>query len=244
MPLLKRHKYILTCLGIYWPVLFILTHIPVPQIARQSGMSDKTMHVLAYMGLVFFCWYTINPYSRVNWKRVKVWVILGVMVWYGAFDEYLQARMGRSGDIRDFIADLAGTVIGLVIMTILPFWKAALAVSAIFIFAVTNLSKIAVLYPQMHVNIIFHFISYAVFTLVWIQNMHRDISQQTKPKRWFLITLSGPVALLFIVKLFSLILGKQIWAADYFTALTAIVSATAVSWVVTFRHEKEKGGTP
>ena len=157
MPLLRRHKYVLIVLLIYWPVLFVLTHIPVPQIARQSGMSDKTMHVLAYMALVFLCWHAVSPFKRINWKKAKVWVVLVFMVWYGAVDEYLQGRIGRNADIRDFFADLAGTIFGLVILTVLPFWSGALAISAILIFSVTNLSKIAVLYPQIHINITFHF---------------------------------------------------------------------------------------
>jgi hypothetical protein len=51
MKLLRRHKAVLLVLGIYWPVIFWLTHIPVPDVARQSGMSDKTMHV-DFPGLV------------------------------------------------------------------------------------------------------------------------------------------------------------------------------------------------
>ena len=173
MPLLRRHKYVLIALLVYWPVLFILSHIPVPQIARKSGMSDKIMHVFAYMALVFLCWHAVSPFNRVNWKRAKVWVILMFMVWYGAFDEYLQGRFGRNADIRDFFADLTGTIFGLFILTLLPFWPGALAISAILIFSVTNLSKIAFLYPQIYTNTAFHFIGYATFTLIWIQTMHR-----------------------------------------------------------------------
>jgi len=47
---------------IYWPGLFVLTHIPIPQLARQSGMSDKMMHALAYLALVFLWWFSISPY--------------------------------------------------------------------------------------------------------------------------------------------------------------------------------------
>ena len=68
MQLLRRHKSVLIALGIYWPVIFWLTHIPVPDIARQSGMSDKTMHVLAYFVLTFLIWFTISPYEKVQWR--------------------------------------------------------------------------------------------------------------------------------------------------------------------------------
>ena len=233
MPLSKRHKYILTCLLVYWPGLFILTHIPVPDIARQSGMSDKIMHILAYLVLVFFFWHTISPYMRVNWKKAKGWLILGTMVWYGVIDEYLQGRIGRSADVGDFLADLAGTVLGLVILTLLPFWPGALAISGIFIFSVTNLSKIAALYPQMHVNIAFHFFAYAGFTLLWIQNLHRYFRLNMRSLKWFIAALSLPIGLLLGVKLSSSLFDKEVWAVDYLTAVTAIAGSTVISWAIT-----------
>ena len=65
----KRHKYIFLALATYWPVLFIITHIPVPDLARKSGMSDKIMHVLAYLILVFFWWGVFVPASTACYNR-------------------------------------------------------------------------------------------------------------------------------------------------------------------------------
>ncbi len=241
MLLSRRHKYILMCLLVYWPGLFILTHIPVPQLARDSGMSDKTMHILAYLVLVFFFWHTVSPYMRVNWKKTRVWLILGAMVWYGAIDEYLQGRIGRNADVKDFLADLAGTVLGLVILTLLPFWPGALTISGIFIFSATNLSKIAALYPQMHVNIAFHFFTYAGFTLLWIQNLHRYFRLNMRSLKWFTAALSVPMGLLLGVKLSSPLFDKEVWAVDYFTAVVAIAGGTVISWAITFlRRDKTR----
>jgi hypothetical protein len=239
MALWKRHKYILTCLLIYWPGLFILTHIPIPQIARQSGMSDKIMHVLAYLVLVFFFWHTISPYARVNWKKAKVWLILVLLVVYGAIDEYLQGQIGRSADVIDFLSDLVGIALGLAILTVFAFWPGSLAICAIFIYAVTNLSKIAVLYPQMHINITFHFLAYAVFTLLWIQNMHVYFRLNRRSLKWFAIALAVPVGLLLAVKLSSPLFDKQIWSADYLTAATATATAVLISWAITLRRRNK-----
>jgi hypothetical protein len=233
MALSKRHKYILTCLLIYWPGLFILTHIPIPQIARQSGMSDKIMHVLAYLVLVFFFWHTISPYAHVSWKKAKVWLILGLMVGYGAIDEYLQGQIGRNADVMDFLSNLAGIALGLAILTVFAFWPGSLAICAIFIYAVTNLSKIAVLYPQMHINITFHFLAYAVFTLLWIQNMHVYFRLNRPSFKWFITALALPLGLLLAVKLSSPLFDKQVWSADYFTAAIATATGVLISWTIT-----------
>lgn len=241
MLLSRRHKYILMCLSVYWPGLFILTHIPVPQLARESGMSDKTMHILAYLVLVFFLWHTISPFERVNWRKTKVWLILGAMVWYGAIDEYLQGRIGRNADVEDFLADLAGVVLGLVILTILPFWPGALAIMSVFIFSATNLSKLTTLYPQMHVNICFHFFAYAGFTLLWIQNLHRYIQLNVRSLKWFATALSLPMGLVLLIKLSSPFFDKEVWAIDYFTAGTAITGAVITSWIITIHGANNKG---
>ena len=236
MPLSRRHKYILTCLLVYWPGLFILTHIPLPNIGRQSGMSDKTMHLLAYLVLVFFFWHAISPYVRVNWKKAKVWLILGAMVWYGAIDEYLQGQVGRSADVGDFLADLAGTALGLAILTVLSFWPGALVITGIFIFCLTNLSKIAGLYPQVHVNISFHLLAYAGFTLLWIEILHRYFRLDMRSLKWFLVAAAGPICLLLVVKLSSPLFDKEVWVVDYLTAVTAIAGGTVISWAITLPH--------
>ena len=231
MPLLRRHKYIITALAVYWPLLFILTHIPVPDLARRSGMSDKTMHVLAYMVLVFLAWLAVSPYEKVDWQRTKVWAILAVIIWYGVFDEWLQGRVGRSANLLDFYADIIGAVAGLLILSVLSFWPASLIVTAIFIFAGTNLSSIDRLWDMPFLNTAFHFFGYAGFTLIWIQYMHRCVHQPASHLRWLTEAMAMPLLLLLSVKLCSFAIGKGIGPIGCFTALTAIVAAVLVSWL-------------
>ncbi len=105
MALLRRHKYIIAALSVYWPLLFVLTHMPVPSMAREMHMSDKTMHYLAYMSLAFLAWFTVSPYEKVDFFRVKVWVLLPALTLYAAFDEVLQSfAAGRTASLADFFA--------------------------------------------------------------------------------------------------------------------------------------------
>ena len=229
MPLLRRHKYMLMALLVYWPGLFVLTHIPIPDLARQSGMSDKVMHALAYLALVFVWWFSISPYKKVSWQKTKVWLTLGVMVWYSAFDEWLQGRIGRSVDVADFFADLGGVLIGLVILSIFDFWPSCLIISAVFVFSVTNLSSIDMLAELPWLNIGFHFFGYAGFTLIWIQYMQRYI--RLMRVKWFTAALGAPAVLLGGVKLCSIGLGKDVSFIDSGIALVAITAAVVVSWL-------------
>lgn len=240
MHLLKRHKYILMSLGIYWPTLFVLTHIPVPQIAGQSGMSDKTMHLLAYLVLVFFIWLAISPYEKVRWNKPKTWIILTLIVCYGAFDEWLQSRMGRQMELLDLVSDFMGVALGLIILSILSFWLALLMVSAIFIFAITNLSHLLTLYPQYHLNTVFHLTAYATSTLIWIQYLDRRKGLERHRPLWPLWAICPPLLLLGAVLAGSVYYQKPIWWVDVATALFGIAASTLIS-ILTVRLTRRRG---
>jgi VanZ family protein len=241
MKLLRRHKTVLLVLGIYWPLIFWLTHIPVPAIARRSGMSDKTMHVLAYFALTFLVWFAVSPYHKVRWSKLKPWLVLIGILCYGAIDEYLQGRVGRSMDGMDLAANLFGAVLALGLLSILGFWSALLTASAVFIFVISNMSNLLVLYPQYYLNAAFHFTAYTAFTLIWIQYLHR----RNNPPSGRIVRLAAswivPILLLFVVKAAAPIFGRPFSWIDAATALFGITFAILVSYLVfTMTHRKIK----
>ena len=229
MPLQKRHKYVIAGLAAYWPLLFIATHIPINDLGHQSGMSDKTMHWLAYLGLVFFVWLAVSPYDKVNWRKAKVWVVLAVIVGYGVIDEWLQGYVGRGTEVKDVLADMIGALVGLGLLSVFSFWPAALAVIAIFIFTITNLSHIDTIWERPYLNIGFHFVAYSAFTLVWIQYLERRLSAKVSAMKWIILALALPLALLCVVKLSSLGFDKPIGFFDCLTAIVGILLSTVVS---------------
>ena len=239
MKLLRRHKTVLLALGIYWPVIFWLTHIPVPQIAKQSGMSDKTMHVLAYFVLTFLVWFAVSPYQKTNWNRLKAWIVLVVVIGYGAIDEYLQGYVGRSVDPQDFIADMFGVVLGLGVLTIFSFWPAMLTFAAVFIFVISNLSSVLQLYPEYYLNAAFHFTAYTAFTLIWIQHLERYSDRQVGQGSWLAVSLLLPMCLLLAVKLAGMHLDRAIWWIDVATAIFGICAAILISYVI-FKLSRRK----
>ena len=118
MALSRRQKLVLAALLMYWPAIFIETHIPqIPRWVSQVVASDKVMHFVAYFFLSFLLWFAANPNKKVHWRKPSVWLILFVVVWYGVIDEWLQMYVGRNTDVRDFFADLAGAITGLMILS-------------------------------------------------------------------------------------------------------------------------------
>jgi len=240
MKLLRRHKSVLIALGIYWPAIFWVTHIPVPEIARQSGMSDKTMHVMAYFVLAFLAWFAISPYEKVRWNQKRVWLLVGVVIFYGAVDEFLQGWVGRSRDVMDFVADLFGLISAMGLLSLLSFWPALLAASAVFVFVISNMSRLLMLYPQYYLDTAFHFTSYTAFALIWIQYLERRTFHRPGCALWLFSSLIVPAGLLVIIEGTSPMFDRSTGWVEVATALFGICSAILVSYL-TLRLFRKSG---
>lgn len=242
MKLLRRHKTVLQTLGMYWPAIFALTHIPAKYIGRIStGTSDKVMHSMAYFVLVFLVWFAVSPYQKPQWKRRKVWFVLMAIIGYAAFDEFLQSFIpGRSADVWDFVADMGGLILGMGVLSVFSFWPAMLTFGAVFIFVVSNLSKILQLYPQYHLNTAFHFTAYTTFALIWIQHMDRYSGRRIGQVSWLLLSLLIPAGLLLAVKVSGVIFfEKSVSWIDAATALFGICAAILTSYAM-FKLSRRK----
>ena len=179
MVLSRRQKLTIILLLVYWPGIFIIAHIPIPEVVYKAQVSDKILHFLAYLALTFLLWFAISPTEKVNWRKATGWFILIAVVWYGVIDELLQGWVGRSCDGRDLLADFAGVLAGLILFSFLSFWPGLLVVTAIVIFGLTNLARanLADLVPVM--NAMFHFFAYGFFTAVWIKYIHSFLPIKT-----------------------------------------------------------------
>ena len=66
MALMGRQKGVIAALAFYWPAVFAIAHVPIPEVVRQARMSDKSLHLLVYMILTFLLQSAIRP--RENWS--------------------------------------------------------------------------------------------------------------------------------------------------------------------------------
>ncbi|MFH1718042.1 MAG: VanZ family protein [Planctomycetota bacterium] len=234
MALSTQQKITKIALGLYWPTLFVAAHIPIPQSVQRAGVSDKSLHFLAYLTLVFLLWFAVSGIQRIDWRRSGPWLVLLTLIAYGIIDEILQSLVpGRSPDVMDFVADLTGVLTGLILFTILAFWPAGLLVAATVIFSVANIARInlAVLLPVTYA--VFHLFAYAVFTVLWIQctHLYTSVSAKTTKIKWLILALAVPAGLLLMVKLFAIIFGKGFTLADTIVSGGAIVTVIAVFYL-------------
>ena len=102
----------------YWVALFVLTHLPLPKVP-YAPVTDKTGHFVAYASLAIAMMVCAwlgrggNPPPGV--------LVLGILLAYGAVDEWTQLVVNRSCELADWYADAAGAAAGVVTVSILAY---------------------------------------------------------------------------------------------------------------------------
>jgi len=242
MRLTRRQKITIAVLVPYWIVLIIVAHIPIPQIVYQAQVSDKWLHFLAYLDLVFLLWFSISPDRKVSWRSGAAWLILFAAAAYGGLDELLQPYVGRMCDVWDFVANAEGILTGLVIFAFLAFWQALLAVLAITIFGLTNLARADLSKLVPITDAAFHVFAYGGFTAAWIQFMKIHLSVKPLSAR-LLLALGVPTGFLLVVKAGSLLLGRPFAMTDLLFAVLAIIAVVTMTHLATFLCRSQRPET-
>jgi hypothetical protein len=113
-------------LAVYWPWVFVGTHLPVRGGgAGELPVNDKLIHAAIFFGLGFLLALAAGRGSRTGSGSeasaspkglfVEGWaLLLAIGVGYAGIDEWSQRFVvGRYPDVRDFVADVGGFVLGL-----------------------------------------------------------------------------------------------------------------------------------
>ncbi|MHC4525346.1 MAG: VanZ family protein [Planctomycetota bacterium] len=201
-------------------------------------MSDKTMHVMAYFVLTFLVWFAISPYEKVHWNKAKCWLVVLAVVLYGVMDEYLQSKVGRSADVKDFIANLFGVLLGLGVLSIFGFWSALLTVSAVFIFVLSDVSRLMTLPQYSFYAIAFHFTAYTAFTLIWIQWLDRFSKYALGKAGGLAVAVTIPAGLLLAVKGAAPFWDRPFNAFELGIAVFGICAAILTSYLTIYFSRK------
>jgi len=96
--------------------LATMTHLP-PGKGPDTGASDKLEHLGAYgilTGAVFLSFWASFPR-----RKIAAWLTPLVVLTFGAIDEFTQPYFGRSCELNDWLADAAGMMIALIILSLI-----------------------------------------------------------------------------------------------------------------------------
>ncbi len=241
MKLSIRQKLAIIPLLLYWPAIFILTHMSPRTVSRwvyRFRLSDKMMHFLAYFVLAFLLWFVISPEKKVRLRRATTWWVLLIVAVYGVIDEVLQHYVSRSPDVFDFLADLAGAASALIVLAIFPFYPAALTLAATAIFVITNFMELAGDTSKGLIDIIFHLGSYGFFTLLWARYMFHIFPVRPPQIKWFFGALFVPVIFMLGVESFQVVAGNGFSLSPVLISLAAIFASVIATGLAALIYDR------
>jgi VanZ family protein len=116
---LEKRKVLLVYipLVLYWIILFTATTLPGPQLP-DLHISDKVEHFSAFFILAVMLNLALI-YQRKSFLLFKYAALVTIIIclFYAAIDELHQMFIpGRFADIRDWLADSTGVVLGVLIL--------------------------------------------------------------------------------------------------------------------------------
>ena len=243
-----RHKMTIIALLVYWPAIFILTHLApgkIPQIVFVFGISDKMMHFVGYLGLFFLLWFALCPDKKVNFTEIGTWSVLAALVVYGAIDEWLQFFTHRSPDAMDFVANMVGVLTAMVLLMIFSFWSAALIVTASFIFILSFLSNQDAPIIYTKVIPVFLFFIYSFYTFLWMRYIHLYLPPRPPEKLWLIGSFLLPFVTAVAIGLFLLVaIGDFVFGNLIAAASGIILSILCVLVFALFNNKRHKAANP
>ena len=106
----------------YWLLILTLTSLPGYDLPDVK-INDKIEHFLAFGGLGFLLHLSLRVQDKFIVLKKFPWLFtILIVACYAAFDELHQLFIpGRSCDINDWIADMIGVTIGVVLMALIIF---------------------------------------------------------------------------------------------------------------------------
>jgi VanZ family protein len=221
MQMSKEQKLFGVMLAIYWVGIFVVTHIPVPNWTRNMGMSDKTMHVAAYMLLGFLLWFAVSFDEKANWRKLKPWLILAAALFYGVADEALQRVIGRSMDVLDFASDIGGVAAAMVTVTLLAGRRAIIVPAVVCPVLIPGLVRSGIITQGTIFEFAVYFICFAVVSLI--------LGLTLKNKFACLLAAAADVVSL---KIYAMLTDKVMGQAAMMSAFVAVILVFGVLFYI------------
>lgn len=112
-----KQKSLFLIISIYWGIIFIGTSLPGSSLKHIPQYSDKLKHFTAYFILTFLLyWFYFIKNKKKDLSGKQIAFIIILTSGYGILDELHQLLIpGRSCDITDWFANLAGILLAIII---------------------------------------------------------------------------------------------------------------------------------
>ena len=229
-------------LGLYWPALFVSTHIPRLPNVKVYG-HDVTLHIFFFMVLTLLFWLARYGRFRPSFTERKLYLTVGIMAVYGAVDEFTQKFVGRHCDIVDWYSDMGGVLIALLLLFLLRRPLHWLVAYWLVLLVVTHwpLEKPLVSLPDFleQFQLVYVLVGYLILTLLWWRTMC--------PQPKFMFNKSILISTLFVLPIYALlaevlclIMRRGFSGGALLAALAGIMLGVFCSWAFAQHHLVEQ----
>jgi hypothetical protein len=219
----REQKFFITILIFYWLGIFAATHIPIPDWIRKMGVSDKTMHFVAYMTLALLLWFGTSFEKKADWKKLRPWLLSVIVLLYGAADELLQHFMKRSTDIKDFAANVLGIAVAMAIVTVLPACHAVMILVTVCPLFVPAIVRSQLIIQGSIPEAVAYMAGFAGVTAAWIKYLSSVVGLNFRKNKLLPVFFAPPAGTVIIVKLYAQLTDKPLGTTAFLSAFVSIM---------------------
>jgi hypothetical protein len=232
MKITREQKFFITILIFYWLGIFAATHIPIPDWTRKMGVSDKTMHFVAYMTLALLLWFGTSFEKKADWRKLRPWLLSGIILLYGMVDEPTQHFVKRTPDIWDFAADALGLAVAMAMVTVLPGRHTVMVLTIVCPFFLPGLVRTQLIMQGSILEAGVYLAGFVVVTAIWIKYLSSVFFLNSKCAGFLPIFFAPPAGIVIILKFYAEITNKPLGTTAFLSAFAAIILTLIIQMAI------------
>jgi VanZ family protein len=233
----REQKFFTFILVFYWVGLFAATHIQIPNWTRNMGVSDKTMHFAAFTILTLLLWLSTSFGEKADWTKIRPWLITGIILIYGIFDELSQYFVkGRSVDPYDLASNFSGAAIIMVLVTFLASSRATMILFIICPIFLPALVRSHLIPPNSILENSAYLACFAIVTIAWIIYFSSVHNLNLRRPKHIPIFFAGPAGTVAIVKIYTALTDKPMPEHAILISFAAIILTLLIWHSITYKR--------
>ena len=217
----------------YWLGIFAATHIPIPGWVREMGVSDKTMHFVAYMILALLLWFGTSFEKKADWKKLRPWLLSAIILLYGLVDELLQHFMKRSMDPKDFAANMLGLAVAMAMVTILPACHTAMILVTVCPFFLPALVRSQLIPEGSILEVGAYLAGFACVTVAWIEYLSSVVGLNFRQFKYLPVFFAPSAGTVITLILYAKLTDKPFGTTALLSTFISIILTVFIRFLTT-----------